>query len=331
MNSHKLIIRKSLIVEGIQLITSVFLNEVDKSYKVYDRLPKGLYEMILKHSLKNIVVHEYLLIMSICESLLFVHERDDANEFKRQLMNLSDDKMRCALTGGVLTLDELNDITEQQVRDAIIKAGVRSVEEFMQIYLSPHSFFESFGKLLCEVVESKEFQNLYSKDIIEKLDLMCKQMHDEMEARHPLSYAQGLMGKSFYNIADWGVYEFIPVEICPYHALRLMDQDTNILLYNVNPKNDPPEEIKVRLVQNMKLISDPKRMELMKLIYAKPMSGKEIAKALNISTATVSHHIEQLRSAGFLNEERDKNTKYFSINQNAYLKITSDLKKYVFS
>jgi predicted transcriptional regulator len=42
--------------------------------------------------------------------------------------------------------------------------------------------------------------------------------------------------------------------------------------------------------------------------------GKDLAEKLGLSKATVSHHIEQLKETGFINEERNKNSKFYSIN-----------------
>jgi len=330
MNNHKLIIGRSFIAEGIQLLLSVFLSDIDGIYKEYENLPQKLKEKIIKHPFREQLYGEIMLISSISETMLFVDERTNDRLFYQKLMRLSKTQMQYALSGGgIISMEEIQDISEKEVVSRMKSDGVKALEEYINIYNNPNLFFEEYGKLLCEVLESSEFQSIFTETILHKLDSKSADMRQEMRDRHPLSYAQSLMGKSFYNIADWSRYEFIPVEISSYKSLRLMDDECNIILYNVNQRIEKETELKDRLIQNIKLISDPKRIEMIKMIYEKPMSGKDIAEALNLTTATVSHHIAQMRKAGFLHEERDKNTKYFSTNKNAFAKITSDLKNYI--
>jgi DNA-binding transcriptional ArsR family regulator len=59
------------------------------------------------------------------------------------------------------------------------------------------------------------------------------------------------------------------------------------------------------------------------------MFGKELAKELGIGTSTVSHHLDQLRSIGLINEEREKSVKYFSINTNEYNRLCDALKNFI--
>lgn len=75
--------------------------------------------------------------------------------------------------------------------------------------------------------------------------------------------------------------------------------------------NQPSEKI----VDFIKLISDPKRYEMLKMLSHKPSYGAELAKALDLSTATVSHHLSKMTLLKLIDAEKaEKNRIYFKLN-----------------
>lgn len=69
-----------------------------------------------------------------------------------------------------------------------------------------------------------------------------------------------------------------------------------------------------KLVAYHKALGDPTRMRLLKLLAEGEASGQELADRLNLSQPTITHHAAKLRQASLLNERRDKNTVYFTLN-----------------
>ncbi|GIP21536.1 metalloregulator ArsR/SmtB family transcription factor [Paenibacillus sp. J22TS3] len=69
-----------------------------------------------------------------------------------------------------------------------------------------------------------------------------------------------------------------------------------------------------KLVAYHKALGDPTRLRLLMLLSEGEASGQELARRLNLSQPTITHHAAKLRQASLLNERRDKNTVYFSIN-----------------
>lgn len=65
----------------------------------------------------------------------------------------------------------------------------------------------------------------------------------------------------------------------------------------------------------LKLFSDKSKLDIMLYIKDKKAYGQEIAKELNLTTPTISHHMNALHSAGFVNYERDSNRVYYSLNK----------------
>jgi DNA-binding transcriptional ArsR family regulator len=311
MNTHSSIVGHSLIFESILWLMSKYSE--DEAFRV----ESGLSEM------------HYLYVL--LESTLFVKERQDVPSYIEGLKQLSLDEKRCLLLENRLDLSQIQEMLwdEEVVLQVLSHRQIQDVEAFKAVYLEPEATFETLAQLLYrECVVKEEVRRRYQEQIHD-LDQFRDMIQEELKKRHPLSYAQSLMGKSFYNIADWSEYEFVPVSNGPFKAIRLMNKACNIVVYNIHQKGNSQKEVGDRLQQGLKLLADPKRLEIMRMIFSQPMCGKDIAEAMNLTTATVSHHMDLMRKAGLLHEERDQNTKFFSVNYHAVMGLSRDLQIYI--
>nr|WP_206703918.1 metalloregulator ArsR/SmtB family transcription factor [Paenibacillus polymyxa] len=68
------------------------------------------------------------------------------------------------------------------------------------------------------------------------------------------------------------------------------------------------------MVNYHKALADPTRMRILLLLSRGEMHGQALAKKLNLSQPTVTHHASKLREVGLIKERRDKNTVYFTLN-----------------
>lgn len=66
-----------------------------------------------------------------------------------------------------------------------------------------------------------------------------------------------------------------------------------------------------------KALADPTRLRLVAMILERERCGQDLAKELNISGPTVSHHLRVLREAGLLNESRQSPYTFFSLDHKA--------------
>jgi DNA-binding transcriptional ArsR family regulator len=129
----------------------------------------------------------------------------------------------------------------------------------------------------------------------------------------PLEYSQVIMGKTFYNRGPYAEFIFSPSLYVPYRALRYF-ADRQILFYSIRPKPIEDETI----LKQLKTIADSTRLKIISLLNEKePLRGLDIVGELSLASSTVSHHMDQLKSAGLINEEQVKNSKYYSINRNS--------------
>ena len=64
----------------------------------------------------------------------------------------------------------------------------------------------------------------------------------------------------------------------------------------------------------MKALSDPVRREILNLLKSGSMTAGDIAGRFDMTGATVSYHLSQLKKAGLIFESREKNYIYYSLN-----------------
>lgn len=64
----------------------------------------------------------------------------------------------------------------------------------------------------------------------------------------------------------------------------------------------------------MKALSDPTRREILDLLKKGSMTAGEIGENFDMTGATISHHLSQLKKSGLISESREKNFIHYSLN-----------------
>ncbi len=82
-----------------------------------------------------------------------------------------------------------------------------------------------------------------------------------------------------------------------------------------------------RLTRTLKVMGDKSKFEIMRLVSDEPKFGLELAQALEISTATISHHMAQLEEMDLIRTERDSNRVYYSLNRETVEYVVKNLSK----
>lgn len=70
--------------------------------------------------------------------------------------------------------------------------------------------------------------------------------------------------------------------------------------------------------ETFKALSDPVRREILVMLKEGKMSAGEIAEHFDMSAATISYHLSQLKKAGLLFETKYKNFIYYEINVSVF-------------
>jgi hypothetical protein len=69
-----------------------------------------------------------------------------------------------------------------------------------------------------------------------------------------------------------------------------------------------------KVVAYHKALSDATRIKLLIMLAEGELNGQVLAEKLGVTPATITHHATKLREASLINERREKNTIYFSLN-----------------
>jgi ArsR family transcriptional regulator len=68
------------------------------------------------------------------------------------------------------------------------------------------------------------------------------------------------------------------------------------------------------LTTTFKALSDPIRRKILMMLKERDMTAGEIAKKFDISKPSISHHLNTLKNAGMIADERKGQYIYYSIN-----------------
>ena len=71
----------------------------------------------------------------------------------------------------------------------------------------------------------------------------------------------------------------------------------------------------------MKALADPVRREILEILKKGPKPAGEIAQVFDLTGATVSYHLSQLKKAGLIYEERQKNYIYYYLDVTVFEEI----------
>lgn len=165
------------------------------------------------------------------------------------------------------------------------------------------------------------------------LDRAAPQVRAELDAAQkalavmePLEYSQQRMGKTFGNRGPYEAFYFLPSLFLPFRACRFFRPDPHgrvqLLVLSLRPAASGTKET----VRKLKAMADENRFRILDLLAEGPaLRGLDIAKALHLAPSTVSHHMEQLRQAGLLNEETMKEGKYYSVSRTGMQALLEEL------
>lgn len=77
----------------------------------------------------------------------------------------------------------------------------------------------------------------------------------------------------------------------------------------------------IALPETFKALSDPVRREILVMLKNKKMSAGDIAAGFNMSGATISYHLSQLKKADLIFETKHKNFIFYELNTSVFEEI----------
>ena len=143
-----------------------------------------------------------------------------------------------------------------------------------------------------------------------------------------LEKVSGRPRKSFLGYRE---YNIIPSYFVSPRFIRVFSGDKLYVVFDCRVTRDKTQAMLDELSGILKVIDDKSRLEMLKILVNSKSYGKAIADVVGISTPTVSHHLDILKQAGFVKEEKIRNIKYFYADKEKLKKVIEDLNKYFFS
>ena len=80
--------------------------------------------------------------------------------------------------------------------------------------------------------------------------------------------------------------------------------------------------------ETFKAFSDPVRREILVMLRNGKMSAGEISGRFEVSGATISYHLAQLKKAGLVIESKYKNFVYYELNTSVFDEVMLWLKQF---
>lgn len=162
-----------------------------------------------------------------------------------------------------------------------------------------------------------------------------KQMYEDTLATtrsiqlKPLALAEHLMGKVFRRKSDYKSYIFIPSYFITPHRIRIFDHETCVVIYSCAlPKVNLLED-SMELEKGVKALSDRNRIMILRILQKRKEYGARLANALDLTTATISHHLEILKQVRLVHEEKVGNIKYYSLNEEHFRWLLGKLQSFI--
>lgn len=274
----------------------------------------------------------------------------------------------CEMNGCVFDIGEfdscdrfLNKFGEYEITDFLYSfleenVGRDKIKECMD---SPRDSFEILRNLLGDWMGTREIivcasiidrrydihkcilsmlSKIYSKDFIDIIksqeknyELQVQSALDRLKSVQPLDLAQEIMGKKFARISNYSKYYFIPSYFLYPHNIRVFNDDILVQIFSYGHDESFLENKLEEISSCLQVVSDKTRLKILRLLISGKSYGKVIASRLNLTTATISHHLDILKEAGLVTEERTENVKYFIYNEGRVEEIMQALQDYLYN
>ncbi len=87
--------------------------------------------------------------------------------------------------------------------------------------------------------------------------------------------------------------------------------------------------LSISLSQTFSALSDPNRRHIISLLKKSELTVSEIAKSLNITMATLSHHLDILRRANLVSSRRAGRNIFYSLNLSVAEELIAEISKLI--
>lgn len=261
------------------------------------------------------VTNKVFGLLDICFYLIITEDLESPRELFQAIENLDNDEL-IKMTYEYYEIDIALDSSIQEINKALSDTySSELASSFIQIKNSPDEYkeyilksFEGFYELFFKPYEDQVY-----KIMDEKLE-----SHLDLFEKDPINFINTIGLGDYSKVVD--NYDEIKVYSSFYIDLGLFYfaiKNKFIIFYGKTIEHRFSNKENIEFSKSLfKALSDDRRVEIIRLTSKRPWYNKELAEHFNLSTATLSYHLNLLLDLGILNFEPSiiNNRYYYSTN-----------------
>lgn len=187
-------------------------------------------------------------------------------------------------------------------------------EETALFFLQTKNHPEEYHDKVIKVFET--FNNLYYKPFENKIYKFMEKKLKEQNAlfeRDNIKFLNTIGLDNCFKAINEG--EELKIFVSFFLDLGLFHfnmDDTLILLYGHTMEQRLDKKVNLEETKNLfKVLSDERRLEIIRMTSQRPWYNKELADYFNLTTATLSYHLNLLLDIGILDSKSSMNNRYY--------------------
>ncbi len=204
--------------------------------------------------------------------------------------------------------------------------------EIIKIYYNQEKYYNEVQDIISKVVDI--IKGKYSKQIAD-LEQEFYAYWTEVENQDGIIATIDSRLNIKWEISENGV-SVLPLLFLPFSVIVSIKDNINtvkdvIRISVLLDKRMVVAERKIKkddVINVGKLLSDKSKVDILEFVAKRSCYGKEIANELELSTATISYHVNALLKEGFLKADINSNKVYYSINREKISACLEDIKNY---
>lgn len=221
------------------------------------------------------------------------------------------------------SVDRLENLTGTGLMQALQKSDLTDQERLLllQIYWDPEPHLAKLETYLAETIK-------LLRDCAVSIKALTASFHSQwtelLKNTDIYSFLRNQTGISLdenslgYCICPTAAYYHSCVLVISDEETRPRSRDlfyVGIITADAMPCDDGKSTLKTDPTQYLKLLSDKSKLDILTMIKDERAYGAELARRMNLTNATISHHMSALLDAGFVRLEKENTRLYYSSNK----------------
>lgn len=245
--------------------------------------------------------------LSLCDYLPISGHYEDWEHFRAHVNAQPIEAFLHVLLNGDLPLEEIARLRQRPgqaatVIDRLTCYSRMEPETAVEIFSEPEAFR---SRLMAFVAANRT--SAFERKLTELRPRITAQMatvRERLRGRDPIAVAEELSRKPFRYPRDFRTYTFAPSHFLGRKNIYSWGARNFLLGFSLSQTEEKLTERAKELSERMKVLSDRTRLDILRLLSEGPSYGKALADRLELTTATVSRQLDQLKEAGLVTEDR---------------------------